>query len=277
MDFKRISFIFLITFFFLNIFLIYSYTQGENNSKSLADVGRLENLERRLTEEKIKFESNFSDETTDAYYLSGVLTNFSINQTEKPNNAKVVNGTVLNRDLTNGKEYIFSKENLIQDATDFVAKSEQIEFGQEYTYVEALNHKKDTLIYSQSYKKIPFFPDSSSLVIGYASSGDDEKKLISSSQTHIEEIEELREKQTVISEHDAIVTLYLNNKIPAGSSIKQTALVYTQIYKVNDKNIYIPTWVVWIETDISSTVQIEKVNGFSDSIISASVSDVRKD
>lgn len=85
-------------------------------------------------------------------------------------------------------------------------------------------------------------------------------------QTHLTNIEQLREKTELHTEEEAINTLYVNNKISRGSNILWRQLAYSRILKVREKNVYVPVWYVAIETP-DKTYQIETVNAFSNTII----------
>lgn len=54
-------------------------------------------------------------------------------------------------------------------------------------------------------------------------------------QTHLSDIEQLREKTELYTEEEAINTLYINNKIPRGSKILWRQLAYSCILKVREK------------------------------------------
>ena len=83
---------------------------------------------------------------------------------------------------------------------------------------------------AQSYKGIPFRDDTAKLSILADTSGE-LWKISKYSQTHIENIEELRDKTDLYSNRDAIDTLYMNNRIPSNSKITFIKLAYSKFIK----------------------------------------------
>ncbi|EST90398.1 two-component system regulatory protein YycI [Vagococcus lutrae] len=274
MDFKRIEFIFLITFLSLNLFLAFSYFQGQAETTQLPESSYLDNIESRLKEEKITIPHDFSTQEREGYYLSALPTNFEERGVTK--NARLNDAMTVVEDLENVPIVDISKKNVRQEVESFVTNSEDIAERESYTYSSALSEPPYVFVYTQSFEGIPFYDGSSKLVITLEDTANDRLTLSQFSQTHIEDVEPLREKQVLITEHDAIVTLYLASRIPNGATIKQTTLAYTKIFSVRGKDVYVPTWLIWIENK-DKELQIEKINAFSNSIISSGMSEVRKE
>lgn len=274
MDFKRIEFIFLITFLSLNLFLAFSYFQGQAETTQLPESSYLDNIESRLKEEKITIPHDFSTQEREGYYLSALPTNFEERGVTK--NARLNDAMTVVEDLENVPIVDISKKNVRQEVESFVTNSEDIAERESYTYSRALSEPPYVFVYTQSFEGIPFYDGSSKLVVTLEDTANDRLTLSQFSQTHIEDVEPLREKQVLITEHDAIVTLYLASRIPNGATIKQTTLAYTKIFSVRGKDVYVPTWLIWIENK-DKELQIEKINAFSNSIISSGMSEVRKE
>ncbi|MGX6977941.1 two-component system regulatory protein YycI [Vagococcus elongatus] len=277
MDFKRIELIFLCTFLTLNIFLLYTFFQGKNESVSSNGINNMQNIEARLSEEKIKFDHTFSKESGEAYYLSATPTDFYELDSVLASGVKLVERQVISKDISARQTVIFDEEHATEEATHFIHKGNQVVFGDDYEYHGNLVADKNSFYFSQEYKDIPFYDETSALVLNVEAEEGGNYKLLDYTQTHLSNVEELREKQSIITEHDAIVTLYLSNKIPSGSAIEKTALVYTRIYAVKEKHVYVPAWYVWVDTNGSNTSQLEKVNAFSNTIITTTVSDLKKE
>ncbi|MGX6961680.1 two-component system regulatory protein YycI [Vagococcus xieshaowenii] len=276
MDFKRVSIIFLITFFVLNIFLGTTYIQGKRSQK-LSDLGDLAQIEERLAEENIKYSGTLSTKSKEAYYLSGISSDLAA-LAVKEISSVIENdpeGKSITRDLSTVEHLSFSDEDLIERTSRFLKSDNGIAFGEDYTYRKKLTGKTPALYFTQEYQGIPFYDDGGAVTVNYEKikSPTPTYQLSSLTQTHIANIEQLREKQTVISEQEAIATLYVNSKLPERSKIGERVLAYTHIFSVDEKNIYLPVWFVWVNTG-TDKVQIEKVNAFSNTIITTNVSDV---
>lgn len=277
MDFKRIELIFLCTFFTLNIFLLYTFFQGKNEPVVTTGINNMENIEARLAEEKINFDHTFSEESGEAYYLSATPTDFYTLDSELISGAKIIDPKVLSKNISARQTVIFDKKHSAEEATNFIHKGNQVAFGNEYEYHGNLVTDQNSFYFSQEYKGIPFYDETSALILNVEEEEGGNYQLMDYSQTHLSNVEELREKQSVITEHDAIVTLYLSNKIPSGATIEKTALVYTRIYAVRGKHVYVPAWYVWVDINGNNTSQLEKVNAFSNTIITTTVSDLKKE
>jgi regulatory protein YycI of two-component signal transduction system YycFG len=78
----------------------------------------------------------------------------------------------------------------------------------------------------------------------------------------------LREREELISESDAVTTLYNNSKIPNNAKIEWTRLGYTRSLKVRSKNVYIPCWFVSIKA--GENTQVEMVNAMNNTVITNS-------
>ena len=276
MDFKRVSIIFLITFFVLNIFLGMTYLQGQRSQK-LSDLGDLAQIEERLAEENIKYEGSFSTKSLEAYYLSGVSSDLASLTLDGMAlyTQNDLNGKSVTRDLSALPDLIFNEADLVKQTSNFLASDNGVAFGEEYDYRKKLNGSNLSLYYTQDYQGIPFYDEGGAVTVNYQKVQEIPRKyqLTSLTQTHIANIEELREKQNVISEQEAIATLYVNSKLPERSKIQDRILAYTHIFSVDEKNIYLPVWFIWVKTS-DDKVQIEKVNAFSNTIITTNVSDV---
>jgi len=77
-------------------------------------------------------------------------------------------------------------------------------------------------------------------------------------------IKTLREKAKLVSERKAVLYLYQHDKISNNSKIKWTKLGYTRLLALDDDNaVYIPTWMVAIQSKNSDSIEIKRVNAFT--------------
>ncbi|MGX7059580.1 two-component system regulatory protein YycI [Vagococcus humatus] len=279
MDFKKIERIFLLAFFFLNLFLLYTYRQGmSNDSAGLTESSHLNNIEQRLQVDNIKFPAAFSNEIHDGYYLSGIksdegdMTNFKLDgEIFSLDSGKMqVN---LNKSVVVPK----SKKESLKTMKELVKQPHLVPYGGEYQYQGILSDLPHKYVFTQQYNGIPIIDETSLLTINVDKDSEfgDNSLVNSYTQSHLREIEALRESQPLITERDAVTTLYLSNKIPKDARLNNIKLGYTRIFSVRGKNVYIPAWFVWIETSKKNS-QIERVNAFTNSIISTSVTEVNK-
>lgn len=274
MDFRRIELIFLFVFCGLNLFLYTSYKNSVTETMT-PETNLSTTLEKRLANDNISYGGNLSTEQKSGYYLTGEQSNlFSKvnqlkNQSYKNEENKLVGTFYTSEEVT-----VKSKDSK-KEFGDFIKKSENIIFGSSYTFSEKASQVDGQLVYVENWEGIPFNDDTAKLTLLVTEDGHKNMTLTGYEQEHIENIEPLREKQDLISERDAIITLYMNMKLPGESKIKWTQLAYTRIFTAQNKNVYIPVWFVAIQTNKSS-VQVERVNAFTNTILSSNVSDVKK-
>lgn len=284
MDFKRIEWIFFLAFLGLNMFLFGIYQQGIKEEHNVSFSDQTDSIEKRLDKDGISYKGTFSGEKKEGYYLSGEQTNFyDAIQTEREsrdrnffkNGIEMVDNSLTVYPQMNYTQtsYFIDEKNIEKSLEAFLNDRDSVLFGSQYRYLSEfsnLNGEFPEVIVSQSYKNIPFKDDTAqiSLKLEKTDESDGLRKIYKYIQTHIQGIEELRDKMDLSSERDAIETLYINNKIPSNAKITYRKLAYTRIYKIREKNVYVPVWFVGIKSS-GSNLQIEQVNAVSNTIITA--------
>ena len=272
MDFKRIEIIFLCAFLGLNLFLLFSFQQGRDTTNTGVDLNSVADIETRLKYDKITTEKDvFSDEIVEGYYLSATTTDFK--KEMKNDSTQDSQRFVRTQDVVY-EEPIKAKQ-LEKDLTRFKDGNKQLYKGKDYQFFNRPASDNSNMVFSQVFEKIPFYDETSELNIELAKMTKEELVIETFTQSHLREIEPLREKQSVISEREAIETLYMSNRIPSESAITDTQLAYTRIFTVRGKNVYIPAWFVWIESS-KKNVRVERVNAFSNSVIAPNVPEMKK-
>ncbi|MGX7352457.1 hypothetical protein RU97_GL001914 [Enterococcus canis] len=274
MDFKRIEQIFLLAFLGLNMFLFSIYHDGLASESSVGNLNQTEGIEKRLENDNIKYGDSLSTKIYEGYYLSGEETNLqqAVEQERKDSGNKNFlkeNTTYKAGVLTNfPKENYFLKEEEMREGVNTFLTSNALLYGKEYSYLghfSSLDGEYPEVVATQSFEEIPFNDETARLTLTLEPA-DNLWKITKYTQTHIGHIERLREKQELYTERDAIRTLYVNNRIPADSEIKWTQLAYARIYKVREKNVYVPVWFVAIASNGNNS-QIEHVNAINNTII----------
>ena len=275
MDFKRVEGIFLIVFLFLNMFLYYVYQEGKSE-QNVASTGSIsENIEGRLRSDGITLPHSLSEKVQQGYYLSaeeGDLVTAAKEQLEGQEwhvyDDQLVSDLALNTQVTvddknemkQVKAFVNKKSNVIQGAT-YELNKHQSESGSNY-------------IFNQEWEGLPIYDETSQLNVYLETLESGERSIVSYDQTRLSNIEPLRDPQNLISEREALISLYTNNRLQAGDKVKWIDLGYTRIFTVREKNVYITAWFIAVENSKSS-VQVERVNAFSNTIISTNVSEVK--
>lgn len=282
MDFKRIEWIFFLAFLGLNMFLFGIYQEGikEENNVSFSD--QTDSIEKRLAKDDITYKEKLTGEKKEGYYLSGEQTNFyDAIQNEREtrdrnffkNGVELIDNSITVYPQMNYTQtsYFIDEKNIEKSLETFLKDQDNVLFGTEYYYMPDFSNLEGDfpeLVASQVYKNIPFKDDTAQISLKLENTGESDgiHKINKYTQTHIQGIEELRDKMDLFSDRDAIETLYINNKIPSSSKITFMELAYTRIYKIREKNVYVPVWFVGIKAK-GSNLQIEQVNAMSNTII----------
>jgi regulatory protein YycI of two-component signal transduction system YycFG len=272
MDFKRIEWIFFLSFLGLNIFLFGIYRDGVQDGHDVAYSDQTEPIENRLAKDGITYKGALSSEKMEGYYLSGEQTNLqdAIEKEQAVNNNFTKSGIEISDNTLISypqKNYFIDEKHVETSVHAFVDETDTVLFGEEYEYFPEFSNLKEQIseiIAVQTYKGIPFYDDTAKLIIS-AEKSNDLLKITKYTQTHIGNIDELRDKMDLYSQRDIIDTLYINNKIPSNSKISFVKLAYSRIYKIREKNVYVPVWFVGVTANDST--QVEQVNAISNTII----------
>ncbi|MDO4624938.1 MAG: two-component system regulatory protein YycI [Enterococcus hirae] len=279
MDFKKIEWIFFVAFLGLNVFLFRSYQETISQENNVIRSGQTESIQQRLSSDDISYTSKISSESRQGYYLSAEETDLSKElDSQRHGTSKkgllssgiVFNDNVLTKTIseTESENSIFDPDKMGSSVNSFLNKKNNVLFGSDYVYMKNfsdLDSATPEVQASQKYDGLPFYDDTAKIVFSL-NKQDKSYDVTKYTQTHLSDIEQLREKTELHTEEDAIKTLYVNNKISRGSKILWRQLAYSCILKVREKNVYVPVWYVAIETPDKS-IQVESVNAFSNTIV----------
>lgn len=274
MDFKRVEWIFFLAFLGVNLFLFSIFQSAKNEESSVATSNQKIAIEQRLKADSISYKGDFDTKKPAGYYLSGVPTNMEIAvsdyQAEHKDSGSFTLGVTaeeyqLTRRISDGFSITDAKKTG-ETLGKFLQQKGEVLFGDEYTYLENLSFQDQEypeIVAGQVFEEIPFNDTSSRLDIELENT-DDLLKITRYTQTHISQIEKLRDQTALYSERDAIETLYINNRIPPKSKIVWRQLAYTLSLQFRGTNVYIPVWFVAIDT--GSSLQVEKVNAITNRV-----------
>ncbi len=274
MDFKRIEWIFFLAFLGVNIFLLSIYRSAKTEENNVAASNQKIAIEQRLRADDIKYENELSTKKAEGYYLSGEPTDMQQavreyrDQLEDSTAFRLgvkIESNQLTRNVSDGFN-ITDDGKTAETLAKFLDQQGEFLFGSEYQYLPQLSFQDKEypeIIAAQSYEGIPFNDDSSRLDITLENT-DNLLKITRYTQTHIGNIEKLRDKVNLYTERDAIDTLYVNNRIPPKSTIAWRQLVYTLSLQFRGTNVYIPAWFIAVDT--GSSLQVEKVNAITNRV-----------
>lgn len=275
MDFKRIEAIFLVAFLCLDIFLFSIYRQSQNEQTPINNSSTIK-ITQRLKEDKIKYEGKISSEHTDGYYLSATQTNLNtelqnMKKTKKLENVDVLRSSVKDNllSLTPEKDLSVNKKGQIPTLVrETLTNQKEIILGKDYRYQDEIHQQSDGYldVYAcQKYEGIPI-NDITAQIKFTLKKNDENYRLEKIKQMHLSNLTALREKMPLVSEEDALTTLYINNKLSKNDEILWSKLAYTLVLQVRGKNVYVPAWFVSIRHE-DKKEQVEIVNAFRNRII----------
>lgn len=275
MDFKRIEAIFLGAFLCLDIFLFSIYRQSQNEQTPINNSSTIK-ITQRLKEDKIKYEGKISSEHTDGYYLSATQTNLNtelqnMKKTKKLENIDVLRSSVKDNllSLTPEKDLSVNKKGQIPTLVrETLTNQKEIILGKDYRYQDEIHQQSDGYldVYAcQKYEGIPI-NDITAQIKFTLKKNDENYRLEKIQQMHLSNLTALREKMPLVSEEDALTTLYINNKLSKNDEILWSKLAYTLVLQVRGKNVYVPAWFVSIRHE-DKKEQVEIVNAFRNRII----------
>ncbi|WP_071131818.1 two-component system regulatory protein YycI [Enterococcus timonensis] len=265
MDFRKIQGIFLIAFLGINFFLLTIFMESRSEENYNGNFDEKDAVETRLSRDKIVYEDSFSKESPQGYFIAAEETIFP-----KVLSRTADQDTTLNQKVVSfTDDYLINTETLAEDVKGFLTDPATLEVAGEYQLLEKasnLDGEAPYLIAGQAYEGLPFFDDTAKMQISMHNVQGDVFSIQQASYTHLDKIENLREKQDLISESDAISTLYYNSKIPQNAKINWLELAYGRILKVREKNVYVPIWFVSI-TAPDEKAHLEQVNAVNNTII----------
>lgn len=275
MDFKRVEGIFLVVFLFLNMFLFYVYQEGKTEQKIVTTGAISDNIEERLRSDEINIPHSLSEKVQQGYYLSAEESEFlpDIKEILKGQEWQV-NGSQLIGNMTFSPDVILSDGDEAQQIKKFINTDGTVFNGNEYVWNENETQVGSHYVFNQEFEGISFFDETSELTVNLTKDNLDSLSIDQYEQTYLSNIEALRDPQNLISEREAVISLYTNNKLQSGNKIKWIELGYTWIFAVREKNVYIPAWFIAVEGN-KNNVQIERVNAFSNAILSSNISEVK--
>lgn len=269
MDFKRIQIIFIITFIFLNTFLIFTYIDKNKSyytSSSNQEIDFIEEMEN----ENIKL-PNFSEIENKVPYVQAETNNLLEDNVDQLKN---LSGTVeedgslysslLSKPLTLSEEMEIVEED-IELLNKFVL-SDQVLFGKNYQYF-SYNSADQKIKYTQIANNIPIADGTSEIVFHL----NNRRQIISYDQTFAGPVTVQGESRNLITDKNAVEILYQNDEIPASATVKKPVLTYSKTLLLQKLSMYAPVW--YIEVTNSGTIEYKRVDALNGSIIRANMNE----
>ena len=267
MDVRRIKIIFIITFATLNIYLLSVLLEKNATTLSFGSESTTLNIEEAMKADDIEFPTLSTDQEKIPLLKTDKGVTLETDQSKLVNQTTVFEDGVLFSTLSEPIPLEIDAEELaIVDRTpitDFILQGNVLN-GAEYSFLTYLPLRRQ-LVYAQVANNIPIGDSTGSITFNL----DPDYEVISYEQTFAGEAEVQGNSRTVISQKRAVEALYLNNQIPANSTVRAVQLTYYRTLSLSDMDIYSPMWYIEIEIE-NAPVEIRRVDALTGSIITTS-------
>ncbi|RRG18109.1 hypothetical protein D3P96_04070 [Weissella viridescens] len=278
MNLRKLLWAFLYTFLILDAVLLFQWFEV---SQPLINPGSKRSVQQEMQMDGIEY-GKLNSRPVSGAYLSG----------DDDKNSRIIRKTLAGRFNINqsGNSLVMtpkttirlgkSRQDAINNAQKMVADSQQVVGGKDYLYdafltqygtggrtrsSESANASSNgyTIVFSQKAESLSGTPLFSTQRGRIQVNLDRDFNVKNYTQTHITNIEKLRDISTLITEQDAVMNAYQYNAIPNNSQIVACRLSYRLMTVVRDDNIFSPVWSIVIKDNAGDTsiVAINAVNG----------------
>ncbi len=266
MDFKKIESIFLITFLFLNVYLLIGFLNRSDLQYASTAPDQV-NLIREMEQIGIELPS-LNEEERDVFYVQADSNNLleeNVDQLENQAGSIAQDGSLYTSILSDPIEIEgnpddgFTEEDYAR--LDTFIESGAVLFGQEYAYLR-YDNAENRFVYAQQVEGLPVADGTSEISLFYGSDGN----IISYQQSYAGPMTAQGSPLEVITDRQAIEILFQNNQISSNSIVRQPILSYHRTLHLEDLSMYGPIW--YIPVIDSTGERVLRVDAFERTIIS---------
>lgn len=260
MDFKRIEVIFIIAFFFLDIFLLVGYYNRTDTNYASSPSQSL-NLLNEMSSQKIQL-PDFSEEKLSVAYVQADVQDLLKENRDKlsQQTGKISENDSLYVSILSNPIQLSGQKKLTEEdrkALDQFVQSDQVLFGREYQFFQ-YQPENGRVIYNQVVNGLPIADGTSSVVLYLDSS----QQVISYEQRYAGPMTEQGSKAELISDRKSVETLFQNNYISQNATVERPVLTYYQTLKLEDLSMYAPVWYIRIkESSGSEVLRVDAIDG----------------
>lgn len=267
MDFRRIEWIFVVVFVALDIFLGWSMTQNQRVYLSQTTTGGTNQVLRDIHEDDIALPSLATKSSTGAYLASRANTDLEQNYSKvaKSGNQAInlVKDDYTTLNATLNKPLTLADGDVVTQLIAWVHNQDNVLHGSQYVYQADLSNAT-SYVFVQKVNGHTLIDDRGQLVLKVKS-----ERLTGYTQTYVDKLLTMRNDETLISEREAVTTLYQNNEIVANSRVIWIHRGYTWLLNAKGSTVYIPAYFVGVESKNSKNVAIKRINAITKAVIKA--------
>ena len=264
MDFRRIEWICVVVFVALDSFLGWSMTQNQRVYLSTGTTGGTSQVMRDIHDDDIALPTLSTKTGTGAYLASRGNTDLEKNYAKIAKRADLSininksNYATLTASLNN--PLTLKKHDVADQLTDWVQDGNVL-YGRHYVYQKDLS-SDTSYVFAQKVNGKLLLDDRGQLVLTVRSG-----HLTKYTQTYVDQLLTMRNDEALISEREAVTTLYQSNEIVANSRVIWIHQGYAWLLDAKGSTVYIPAWFVGIESKNSKNVSIKRVNAITKAVI----------
>ncbi|MGF9963855.1 two-component system regulatory protein YycI [Bacillus rhizoplanae] len=242
MDWNRIKTIFIVTFFILDLFLVFQFIQKQDSDQ--LDYMTETNIEEQLKADKITSEDLPKEPTKDMYIMAKnkSFSNEDIHSLKNQTVSLQDSNTIVSK----LKEPFWNAKATTSDNYSEFLRSYVID-GQKYSAAGKAEGSK--VYFFQKYKDKPLFYNQHGMIVAELN---EKKEIISYTQTMLYEFKEMGDQNKeldIISARNALETLYTKNELKQGSHVKGAKLGYATVVAPSSSSIQVlvPTWNLYTD------------------------------
>ncbi|NTU25608.1 WalRK two-component regulatory system regulator WalI [Bacillus tequilensis] len=257
MEWNKTKSIFIVAFLILDIFLGYQFFQKWQATSKEYEVIK-NDVEHDMKADHITYEA-LNKEATEGYRITANQKAFTKEDIEALKDQKPLmdmpsdDHKVTSLKMKFANPIALSKKNIEDDAQALV--SSNIQDGEKYKLWKVDKSKKE-IIFFQTYEGNYIYQktDNSSNMIGQVVLHlNDKNEVVSYDQTTLETFKQIQ-KESLITEMDAVELLYYQNQLKEYCTIKSVKFGYVAQYPLTSTQVLAPVWRITVEYD-------KKVNG----------------
>ena len=255
MDWNKTKTIFIIVFSILNIFLLSLYLNRYNASQQIGERNDTP-IEEKLYLDNIKI-TETNNEIKEAFYVSGNVHNFSLEEIEGLDNQTFEIPTSYKLVSTFTEPIKITDENTLEKIVN-----EQVMRGSSYGLWEIDDENKTAILFQKVNKRLVYYNTNAKLVVHW----NDDNELIGYEQTILDNLEDYNVSQKLLTHVQAITRLYDNSLLKPDSKIKQIDLGYSTLAQLTETQVFAPTWHILVEL-LDGTIEEYFVNAVEGRVI----------
>ncbi|MEH7457259.1 two-component system regulatory protein YycI [Bacillus sp. JJ1127] len=239
MDWNRIKTIFIVTFFVLDLFLVFQFIQkqGSNQLELMTET----QVDQQLKADKITV-GDLPKEPKKDFFIIAKNKTFKEEDIHSLKNQTPILQDESKTIVSHLKEPLLNAKTPSKDKYSEFLKNYVLD-GQKYEFGKADGSK---IYFIQKYKDKPIFYNEQGMIVVDLN---EKNEIVSYKQTMLTDLEEMGEnekakEQEIITAQTALENLYLKNEIKKNTHFKEVKIGYATIVDLHESNkqVLAPTW-----------------------------------